>query len=85
MLRNSFITKKNTKLVKQSKMITDQPKTFENPNIVYITSVITKHTKTSQKLSRIIRKDEKVGLIVLYIVIQKKIKNLFKRKKCKNV
>ena len=66
-------------------MITDQPKTFENPNIVYITSVITKHPKTSQKLSKIIRKDEKVGLIVLYIVIQKKIKSLFKRKKCKNV
>ena len=64
-------------------MITDQPKTFENPNIVYITSVITKHPKTSQKLSKIIRKDEKVGLIVLYIVIQKKLKAFLNEKSVK--
>ena len=31
----SFIRKKNTKSVKQSKIITQQPKTFENPNTVY--------------------------------------------------
>ena len=30
----SFIRKKNTKSVKQSEIITYQPKTFENPNIV---------------------------------------------------
>ena len=47
MLKKSLITKKNTKSVKQSKTISDQPKTFENPNIVYIKSVITKHPKTS--------------------------------------
>ena len=29
----SFIGKKNAKLVKQSEMITHEPKTFENPNI----------------------------------------------------
>ena len=30
----SFISKKNTKSVKQSKIITEQPKTFENVNII---------------------------------------------------
>ena len=34
----SFIRKKNTKLVKQ-------PKTFENPNTVEIKSVVTEHPK----------------------------------------
>ena len=52
----SFIGKKNTKLVKQSEIISYQPKTFENPNIVDIKSVITEHPKTSHKLSKIIRK-----------------------------
>ena len=42
----SFIRKKNTKTVKQSKIITYQPKNFENPNIVDIKSVITEHPKT---------------------------------------
>ena len=42
----SFIRKKNTKSVKQSEIITYQPKTFENPNIVDIKSVITEHPKT---------------------------------------
>ena len=36
----SFIKKKNIKSVKQSKVITQQPKTFENLNIVDIKSVI---------------------------------------------
>ena len=36
----SFIRKKNTKPVKQSEIITHYPKTFENPNIVDIKSVI---------------------------------------------
>ena len=53
----SFIRKKNRKLVKQSEIITHQPKTFENPNIADIESVITEHPKTSNKLS----KAEKVG------------------------
>ena len=38
----SFIRKKNTKSVKQSEIITYQPKTFENPNIVDIKSPNTK-------------------------------------------
>ena len=57
----SFIIKKNRKSVKQSEIITYQPKTFENPNIVDIKSVITEHPKTSHKLSKTIRQAEKVG------------------------
>ena len=53
----SFIRKKNRKSVKQSEIITYQRKTFENPNIVDIKSVITEHPETYHKLS----KTEKVG------------------------
>ena len=35
-----FLRKENRKLVKQPEIITYQPKTFENPNIVDIRSVI---------------------------------------------
>ena len=49
----SFIRKKNTKSVKKWKIFTDQPKTFESPNIVGIKSVITDHPKTSHKLSKL--------------------------------
>ena len=56
----SFIRKKNTKSVKQSEIITYQPKTFENRNIADIKSVITKHPKTSHKLFKTIRQAEKV-------------------------
>ena len=38
-----FIRKKNSKWVKQLKVITYQPKTFENPNNVDIKSFITEH------------------------------------------
>ena len=47
----SFIKKKKRKSLKQSEIVTYQPKTFKNPNIVHIKSVITKHPKTSHKLS----------------------------------
>ena len=40
-------------------MITYQPKTFQNPRIVDIKSVIREHTKTSSKLSNTMRKGEK--------------------------
>ena len=46
----SFIRKKNRKSVKQSEIITYQPKTFENPNTVNIKSVIIEHPKSSYKL-----------------------------------
>ena len=48
----SFLRKKNTKSVKQSKIITRQPNTSQNPNIVDIKSVIIQHPKTSHKLSK---------------------------------
>ena len=56
----SFIRKKNTKSIKQSEIITYQPKTFENSNIADIKSAITEHPKTSHKLSNTIRQAEKV-------------------------
>ena len=48
-----FITKKTTTSIKQSKMLTYQPKTFENPNIVDMKS---ENPKTSHKLSKTIRR-----------------------------
>ena len=56
-----FIIKKNTKSVKQSKILTYQPKAFENPNIIDIKRNIAEHPKTSHKLSKTIRQSEKVG------------------------
>ena len=55
----SFIGKKNTKSVKQSKIITYQPKTFENPNTVDIKSAIVEHSKASHKLSKTIEQAKK--------------------------
>ena len=51
---------KNTKSVKQSEIITYLLKPFENSNIVDMKSVITKHPKTSYKLSKTLRQAEKV-------------------------
>ena len=48
-LYQSFIRKKN-KFSKESKIMTQQPKTFENPKIVDIKSVIIEQPKTSHKL-----------------------------------
>ena len=42
-----FLWKKNRKSLKQSKIITYQPRSFENPKIVDIESFITEHPKTS--------------------------------------
>ena len=56
-----FLRKKNKNPLKQSEIITYKPKTFRNPNIVDIKSVITEHPKTSHKLSKTIGKREKLG------------------------
>ena len=48
---DSFLRKKKRKSVKQSDIITYQPKNFQNPNIVYRKSVITKQPETAHKLS----------------------------------
>ena len=58
-----FVKKKTTKSVKQSEIITHEPKSFENPTLVDIKSVITEHSKTFYELSII--------LIALHILIQK--------------
>ena len=47
--------RKDTKLVKESKIIIQQPKNIESPNLVDIKSVIIKHPKTLHKLSKTIR------------------------------
>ena len=46
----SFIKKKNSKSVKQSEVITYQPKSFENSNIVDIKSIISEHPKKVEKV-----------------------------------
>ena len=63
------------KSVKQSEIITYQPKTFD---IVNIKSVITEHPKTSHNLSKTTRKGEKVGSNISLYSDTKKVK------KCKN-
>ena len=55
--------KKKTKLVNWSKIITQQPKSLENPNIVEIKSVIIEHQKTSRKLSKVTRQAVKVSQV----------------------
>ena len=57
----SFIRKKNTKSVKQSKVITQQPKTFENTNPAAIKLVIIEHPKNSLELCKTIRQAEKIS------------------------
>ena len=42
-------------------VITYERKTFENPNLVDVKSVITELPKTSHELSKTIRQTEKVG------------------------
>ena len=59
------------KSVKQSEIITYQPNIFRNPNIVDINSDIIEHPNTSHKLSKTIRRSEKIDSDTLYIVTQK--------------
>ena len=58
----SVLWKKNRKSFKQSEVFTYQPKTFENPNIVDVKSVITEHPKASHKLSKIEKVDSNNSL-----------------------
>ena len=79
----SFIIKKNRKSVKQSKIITYQPKIFQNPSTVYIKSVITEHPQTSHKLSKTIRKGEKMNSKSSLYSDTKKMKNFLNEKNAK--
>ena len=60
MLNNTInLIWKEKKLVNRSKLITQQPKTFENPNIVYRESVTIEHQKTSCEFFKTVRQVEK--------------------------
>ena len=76
----SFLRKKDWKLVKQSCVITYQPKAFENPNIVDVQSSATEHPKTSHKLSKTTGKGEKVGSNSSLYGDTKKVKNFWTKK-----
>ena len=71
----SFVRRNITKSVKQSEIITYQPKAFENSYIVDVKSVITEHLKTSHKLSNTIRQTEKLGSNRSLLVMKKKLKS----------
>ena len=55
--------RKSAKLVKRTKIIIQQPKTLENPNFVNIESFTIEHSKTSRKLSKIIKQTKKVSQV----------------------
>ena len=55
--------KKPTKLVKRSKIIFQQAKTLESPNIFGIKSAIMEHPETSHKLLKTIKQTEKVSQV----------------------
>ena len=57
---NSYLKRKNTKLVKRSKIITHKLKSIESPSIADMKSVTLEHPETSNKLSKSIRQPKKV-------------------------
>ena len=59
----SYLKRKKIKLVKRSKIISQQWKTIENPNNVDIRSVIREHPQTSHNLSKAIKQAAKVSQI----------------------
>ena len=75
-----FLRKKNRKSVKQFEIITYQPKTFKTVDIK-LDNI--KHPKNSHKLSKTIRKGEKVDSNNSLYSERKKCK-FFELKKCKN-
>ena len=66
--------------VKQSELITYQPKTFENPDIADIKSVITEHQRALHNLSKTIKHAEKVGSNSSLYNDTKKVKNFWMKK-----
>ena len=73
----SFMIKENKKYVKQSEIITYQPSTFQNPDIADIKPIITEHPKTSNKLSKTKRQDEKVNYNGSLYKDTKKVRNFW--------
>ena len=58
---NSYLKRKNTTLVKRSKIISQKVKVIKNPSLVDIISGIIEYPKISHKLSKTIRQLEKVS------------------------
>ena len=79
----NHLYEENIKLVKQSEIITYQPKTFENPIIVDIKAVIREYPKISHKLSNTKRQAEHEGSNSFLYRDAKKWK-YFEQKKYKN-
>ena len=80
----SFVRNKTTKSGKKIKIITYQPKTFENPNIAEIKPVIIEHPKMSHELSKTIRQAEKLSQVSYNSSLysnKKKKKKIFLNKK----
>ena len=50
-------------MISRSKIITQQPKPFENPNFIDIKSVTIEHSKTSCKLSKTVRQTQNVSQV----------------------
>ena len=73
----SFIITKNRKSVRKLEIITYQPKTFD---IADVESAITEHPKSSHKLSKTVRKGEKVGSNSCLYSDTKKVKILWMNK-----
>ena len=77
---NFIWIEKNTKLIKQPKIIFQLPKTIEKPNIVDIKSVNIEYPKTLNKVSKPMRQAKKVSHLCgagknfdsLYILKKKK-------------
>ena len=69
--------------MKQSKTFTQQPKNFENSNILYIKSVTIEHSQTFRKLSKATRHPEKVSQVVSDSPLYNKTKKII-FKKCNN-
>ena len=59
----SYLKRKTKKLVKRSKINTQQRKALENQNILDIKTVIIKHPKSSHKLSKTVRHTGKVSQV----------------------
>ena len=71
--------------MKRSKVITQQPKPLESPNIIDIKSVTIKHPNTSHKLSNTLRQAKRLArmLLALYIVKRKNVKIFWTKKNAK--
>ena len=88
----SFLKKKNRKLVRQSRINTHQLKPLETPNVFDIEPITIEHPKTYRKLSKTIRQTEKVSQVIgagknpksLLFSDTTKRENVLNEKKCKN-